>query len=136
MQAVLVEGKVNLSLSSFGAALLYLQHNLIDQEILSMGIVKAYILPASCASQRMIVQWMSARNNHNPKREWKPLGIPRFPKSPMQKIKSSSCTICHPFLILHFTHSTSASLSHPADCYFSPLLFVSIFLDSLHSFFA
>jgi hypothetical protein len=45
-------------------------------------------------------------------------------------------TICHPFLILHFTHSTSTSLTHPADCYFSPLLFVSIFLDSLHSFFA
>jgi hypothetical protein len=45
-------------------------------------------------------------------------------------------TICHPFLILHFTHSTSTSLSHPADCYFSLLLFVSIFLDSLHSFFA
>jgi hypothetical protein len=47
-----------------------------------------------------------------------------------------SSTICHPFLILHFTHSTSTSLSHPADCSFSPLLFVSIFLDSLHSFFA
>jgi hypothetical protein len=43
-------------------------------------------------------------------------------------------TICHPFLILHFTHSTSTSLSNPADCYFSPLLFVSIFLDSLHFF--
>jgi hypothetical protein len=45
------------------------------------------------------------------------------------------CTICHSFLILHFTHSTSTSLSYPSDCYFSPLLFVSIFLDSLHSFF-
>jgi hypothetical protein len=45
-------------------------------------------------------------------------------------------TICHPFLILHFTHSTSTSLSHLADCYFSPLLFVSIFLDSLYSFYA
>jgi hypothetical protein len=45
-------------------------------------------------------------------------------------------TICHSFLILHFTHSTSTSLSHPADCYFSPLLFGSIFLGSLHSFFA
>jgi hypothetical protein len=33
-------------------------------------------------------------------------------------------TVCHPFLILHFTHSTSTSLSHPADCYirFSALL--------------
>jgi hypothetical protein len=45
-------------------------------------------------------------------------------------------TICHPFLILHFTHSTSTSLSHPADCSFYPLIFVSSFLDSLHSFFA
>jgi hypothetical protein len=45
-------------------------------------------------------------------------------------------TICHPFFILHFAHSTSTSLSHPADRYFSPLLFVSISLDFLHSFFA
>jgi DNA mismatch repair protein MSH6 len=51
MQAV-VEGKADLCLSSFGAALFYLQRNLIDQEILSMGIVKAYIPPASsCISQ-------------------------------------------------------------------------------------
>jgi hypothetical protein len=31
-------------------------------------------------------------------------------------------TICRPFLILHFTHSTSSPLSYPADCYFSALL--------------
>ena len=46
LQAV-VDGKADLCLSSFGAALFYLQRNLIDQEILSMGIVKAYIPPAS-----------------------------------------------------------------------------------------
>ena len=38
-----VEGEVNLCLSSFGAALFYLQRNLIDHELLSMGIIKAYI---------------------------------------------------------------------------------------------
>ena len=42
-----VEGKAELALSSFGAALYYLQRNLIDQELLSMGIVKAYVPPAS-----------------------------------------------------------------------------------------
>jgi DNA mismatch repair protein MSH6 len=35
--------------SSFGAVLFYLQRNLIDRELLSMGIVKAYIPPASYA---------------------------------------------------------------------------------------
>lgn len=42
-----VEGKANLALSSFGASVFHLQRNLIDQEILSMGTVKAYIPPAS-----------------------------------------------------------------------------------------
>ena len=42
-----VEGEANLALSSFGAVLFYLQRNLIDHEILSMGSVKAYIPPAS-----------------------------------------------------------------------------------------
>ncbi len=40
---MVVEGKADLCLSSFGAALYYLQRNLIDREILSMGIVRAYI---------------------------------------------------------------------------------------------
>ena len=39
----LVEGDAQLALSSFGATLFFLQRHLIDQEILSMGIVKAYI---------------------------------------------------------------------------------------------
>lgn len=42
-----VEGKAELALSSFGAALFYLQRNLISEEILSLGIVKAYIPPES-----------------------------------------------------------------------------------------
>ena len=42
-----VEGKAELALSSFGAALFYLQRNLIDGDILSMGNVKAYIPPVS-----------------------------------------------------------------------------------------
>lgn len=51
LQAV-VEGQADLCLSSFGAALFYLQRNLIDREILSMGIVKAYVPPASsCISE-------------------------------------------------------------------------------------
>ncbi|GKY92700.1 hypothetical protein MPSEU_000240200 [Mayamaea pseudoterrestris] len=46
LQAV-VEGSAELAISSFGAALFYLQRNLIDMEILSMGHVKAYVPPAS-----------------------------------------------------------------------------------------
>ena len=42
-----VEGDAELALSSFGAALFYLQRNLISEEILSLGIVKAYIPPES-----------------------------------------------------------------------------------------
>ena len=42
-----IEGNAELALSSFGAALFYLQRNLIDGDILSMGNVKAYIPPAS-----------------------------------------------------------------------------------------
>jgi DNA mismatch repair protein MSH6 len=45
-----VEGKANLALSSFGAVLFHLQRNLIDQEILSMGSIKAYIPPKSSAT--------------------------------------------------------------------------------------
>lgn len=43
-----VEGGAELALSSLGAALFYLQRNLIDGEILSLAIVKAYIPPESC----------------------------------------------------------------------------------------
>ena len=42
-----VDGGANLALSSFGSVLFYLQRNLIDQELLSMGSVKAYIPPSS-----------------------------------------------------------------------------------------
>ncbi|KAG7354599.1 DNA mismatch repair protein MutS [Nitzschia inconspicua] len=42
LQAV-VEGNADLCLSSLGAALFFLQRNLIDQEIMTMGIIKAYI---------------------------------------------------------------------------------------------
>jgi hypothetical protein len=45
-------------------------------------------------------------------------------------------TICHPFLNLHFTHSTSTSLSHPTDCYFLRFFLFHSSLISLHSFFA
>eukprot|EP00557_Chaetoceros_sp_GSL56_P011381 CAMPEP_0176479518 /NCGR_PEP_ID=MMETSP0200_2-20121128/1784_1 /TAXON_ID=947934 /ORGANISM="Chaetoceros sp., Strain GSL56" /LENGTH=1447 /DNA_ID=CAMNT_0017875571 /DNA_START=124 /DNA_END=4464 /DNA_ORIENTATION=+ len=38
-------GGADLALSSFGAALFYLQRSLIDEDILSLGIVKAYIPP-------------------------------------------------------------------------------------------
>ena len=44
-----VEGGATLALSSFGAALFYLQRSLVDFEILSMGIVKAYCPPSSGA---------------------------------------------------------------------------------------
>jgi DNA mismatch repair protein MSH6 len=42
-----VEGGATLALSSFGAVLFYLQRNLVDGELLSMGVVKAYIPPSS-----------------------------------------------------------------------------------------
>ena len=40
-----VEGGADLALSAFGAAVFYLQRSLIDEEILSMGIVKPYVPP-------------------------------------------------------------------------------------------
>ena len=49
-----VDGGANLALSSFGAALFYLQRNLIDQELLSMGIVKAYIPPPSTCVREQV----------------------------------------------------------------------------------
>lgn len=50
-----VEGNAELALSSFGAALFYLQRSLIDAEILTMGNIKAYIPPASpIASEGML----------------------------------------------------------------------------------
>jgi len=45
-----VEGPATLALQSFGAVLYYLQRNLIDSELLSMGIVKAYVPPVSTAT--------------------------------------------------------------------------------------
>jgi DNA mismatch repair protein MSH6 len=47
-----VEGNAELALSSFGAVLFYLQRNLIDQDILGMGIVKAYIPPSSSGTTK------------------------------------------------------------------------------------
>ena len=44
-----VEGEADLALSIFGAALFYLQRNLIDKEILTMGVIKAYVPPCSLA---------------------------------------------------------------------------------------
>lgn len=54
-----VEGEANLALSSFGATLYYLQRNLIDGEILSMGIVKAYIPPESSVTARQAAGGMT-----------------------------------------------------------------------------
>lgn len=47
-----VEGNAELALSSFGAVLFYLQRNLIDQDILGMGTVKAYIPPSSSGTAK------------------------------------------------------------------------------------
>lgn len=47
-----VEGNAELALSSFGAVLFYLQRNLIDQDILGMGTVKAYIPPSSSGTTK------------------------------------------------------------------------------------
>ena len=44
LQACIIGG-ANLALSSLGAVLFYLQRSLIDEEILSMGIIKPYIPP-------------------------------------------------------------------------------------------
>ena len=40
-----IEGGASLALSSFGAALYYLQRSLVDAEILGLGVVKAYAPP-------------------------------------------------------------------------------------------
>ena len=40
-----ISGGADLAISSFGATLFYLQRSLIDEEILSMGVVRAYIPP-------------------------------------------------------------------------------------------
>lgn len=45
-----IQGGAELAISSLGAALFYLQRNLIDHEILSMGIVKGYIPPEPARS--------------------------------------------------------------------------------------
>jgi DNA mismatch repair protein MSH6 len=54
-----VEGEANLALSSFGATLYYLQRNLIAGEILSMGIVKAYVPPESSVAARQAAGGMT-----------------------------------------------------------------------------
>jgi DNA mismatch repair protein MSH6 len=53
-----IEGEAELALSSFGAALYYLQRHLIDAELLSMGIVKAYIPPESASATNTVVDEM------------------------------------------------------------------------------
>ena len=45
-----VQGGASLALSAFGGALFYLQRGLVDDEILTMGIVKPYIPPATCGA--------------------------------------------------------------------------------------
>lgn len=56
-----VEGNAELALSSFGAVLFYLQRNLIDQDILGMGVVKAYVPPStSSAIKASSVQVMTS----------------------------------------------------------------------------
>ena len=59
-----IEGGAELAISSLGAALFYLQRNLIDQEILSMGIIKGYIPPepARCVSEGTNIN--SDKNDH------------------------------------------------------------------------
>ena len=55
-----VDGNAELLLSSFGAVLFYLQRNLIDQDILGMGVVKAYVPPStSSAMKASSVQMMT-----------------------------------------------------------------------------
>ena len=48
-----IQGGATLALSSLGAALFYLQSNLVDDDILSMALVKAYIPPNMCDSAEM-----------------------------------------------------------------------------------
>lgn len=47
-----VDGSAELLLSSFGAVLFYLQRNLIDQDILGMGVVKAYVPPSTSGAMK------------------------------------------------------------------------------------
>ena len=47
-----IQGGAELAISSLGAALFYLQRNLIDQEILSMGVIKGYIPPEPVKSTK------------------------------------------------------------------------------------
>ena len=61
-----VEGNADLAMSSFGAALFYLQRGLIDTEILTMGIVKAYVPPSSTnadAEGRETIQELASQEN-------------------------------------------------------------------------
>ena len=58
-----IEGDAELALSSLGAALFYLQRNLIDQEILSMGIMKGYIPPEPARNTEQIAKSNSHSTN-------------------------------------------------------------------------
>lgn len=58
-----VEGKAELAISSLGAALYYLQRNLIDEEILSMGLVKAYIPPVSSTAHESFKIYPNLQKN-------------------------------------------------------------------------
>lgn len=42
-----IDGNANLAVSSLGAALFYLQRSLIDEEIMTMGNIKAYVPPTT-----------------------------------------------------------------------------------------
>jgi len=53
-----VVGGASLALSAFGAALFYLQRGLIDDDILTMGIVKAYIPPAAASGHNAATEML------------------------------------------------------------------------------
>eukprot|EP00804_Cyclotella_cryptica_P002275 CCRYP_004013-RC/>CCRYP_004013-RC protein AED:0.05 eAED:0.05 QI:159/1/1/1/1/0.85/7/1379/1047 len=62
-----IEGEASLALSSFGAALFYLQRSLIDADILSMGIVKAYIPPSTgCSASARTITGTNAELSETP----------------------------------------------------------------------
>lgn len=64
-----VEGDAALLLSSFGAALFYLQRSLVDAEILSLGLVKAYIPPSSSTAHETSVLEIHALASQEQERE-------------------------------------------------------------------
>ena len=62
------------ALSSFGASLYYLQRNLIDAEIMSMGVMKEYPSPTStlCLGGIRQPQFMSDQSQDDPNKEEEP----------------------------------------------------------------